>query len=77
LQGHIGEVWATAFSPHSPVLVTGGQDGTIKLWDVATGKCLKTLRNKRPYEQMNITKVSGLTEAQKESLKVLGAVELE
>jgi hypothetical protein len=50
-------------------------DSTIKLWDVLTGECLKTLRSKRPYEGMNITGVAGLTEAEKATLKALGAVE--
>jgi hypothetical protein len=40
-----------------------------------TGECLKTLRSDRPYERMNITGVKGLTEAQKATLKALGAVE--
>ena len=44
-------------------------------WDVQTGECLKTLRIDRPYELMNITGVKGLTEAQKATLKALGAVE--
>jgi hypothetical protein len=45
----------------------------IIFWHVKTGKCLKTLRNERPYERMNITGVEGLTEAEITSLKVLGA----
>lgn len=39
------------------------------------GRCLKTLRADRPYEGMNITGVTGVTEAQKASLKTLGALE--
>ena len=35
--------------------------------------CLQTLRVPRPYEEMNITDVSGLTQAQKSTLKMLGA----
>jgi WD40 repeat protein len=50
-------------------------DSTIKIWDVKTGACLKTLRSKRPYECMNITAVTGLTEAEKSTLRALGAVE--
>jgi hypothetical protein len=45
------------------------------LWDVETGECLRTLRAERLYEGMNITGVTGLTEAQKATLKALGAVE--
>ena len=32
-----------AFSPDSKTLVSGSQDGTIKLWRVATGSHLLTL----------------------------------
>jgi transcriptional regulator with XRE-family HTH domain len=41
----------------------------------APGECLQTLRADRPYERMNITGATGLTEAQKASLRALGAVE--
>jgi WD40 repeat protein len=61
---------------NSQILASGSYDETIKLWDVNTGKCLKTLRADRLYEGMNITGATGLTEAQKSTLKALGAVEL-
>jgi WD40 repeat protein len=38
-------------------------------------ECTKTLRVPRPYEEMNITGVTGLTEAQKLTLKMLGAID--
>jgi WD40 repeat protein len=59
-----------------PLLASSSLDETIKFWDVKTGECLKTLRAERPCEDMNITGATGLTEAQKATLKVLGAVEL-
>ena len=36
-----------------------------------------TLRGERPYERMDISKVTGVTEMQKASLKTLGAIEVE
>jgi WD40 repeat protein/transcriptional regulator with XRE-family HTH domain len=75
LQGHTSWVHSVAFSPDGNMLASGSDDGTIKLWDVQTGECLKTLRSDRPYERMNITGVTGLTEAQRTALRALGAVE--
>ncbi|MBE8965610.1 pentapeptide repeat-containing protein [Nostocales cyanobacterium LEGE 12452] len=75
LLAHTKLVWSVAFSPNAQTLVSSSQDDTIKLWNVKTGECLKTLKSYRPYEAMNITKVTGLTEAQKITLKDLGAVE--
>jgi hypothetical protein len=43
--------------------------------DVQTGECLKTLQPERPYERMNITGATGLTKAQKATLRALGAIE--
>jgi len=75
IQGHTGEVYAMTFLGSSSTLVSSGQDGMIKLWNVQTNELVKTLRNKRPYEQLNITGVTGLSEAQKDTLKALGAIE--
>jgi predicted NACHT family NTPase len=75
LQGHTDWVSSVTFSPDGKIVASGSEDGTIKLWDVQTGTCLKTLRSDRPYERMNITGVTGLTEAQKASLRALGAIE--
>jgi WD40 repeat protein len=76
LQGHTYWVHSVAFSPNGKRLASGSGDGTIKLWDVKTGECLTTLRTPRPYEGMNITGVTGITEAQKMTLKALGAMDL-
>jgi len=50
-------------------------DATIRLWDVKTRRYLKMLRSDRPQVGMNISAVTGITEAQKAMLKMLGAVD--
>ncbi|MDB9529359.1 BTAD domain-containing putative transcriptional regulator [Oscillatoria sp. CS-180] len=71
---HQGRINALAFTPDSQTLASGSSDETIRLWNVSSGDCLMTLRAPRPYEAMTITDVQGLTEAQIESLKALGAI---
>ena len=73
-RGHTSSVNSVIFTPDGTTLTSGSDDETIKLWDVKTGECLNILRN-IPYEGMNITGVTGLTEAEKAMLKALGAVE--
>ncbi|WP_416670725.1 NB-ARC domain-containing protein [Egbenema bharatensis] len=75
--------WIGDFSPAVDVnpsdpprfLISSSFDETIKVWEVATGQCLHTLRTPRPYEGMDITHASGLTEAEKATLYALGAIE--
>jgi WD40 repeat protein len=75
LHGHSHWVPSVAFSPDGKVLASCDYDGVIMLWDCQTGTCLRILRSDRPYERMNITQVKGLTEAQKATLRLLGAIE--
>ncbi len=77
LTGHSNSVWSVVFNPMNGTLASGGDDGNIRIWDVNTGKCLKMLRNEMFYESMNIAHAKGLTDAQKISLKALGAIEIE
>ena len=72
LQGHTALINSLVFSPDGLTLVSSSEDETIKIWDLETGRCLKSLRAKNPYENMNIDRVSGLTESTIETLKVLG-----
>ncbi|WP_416671202.1 WD40 domain-containing protein [Egbenema bharatensis] len=74
LAEHTNEVWTIALSSDETCLVSGSVDEQVKLWDIETGKCLKTLTGDRPYEGMNITGVTGITDAQKVTLKALGAI---
>jgi WD40 repeat protein len=43
LKGHTEAVYAVAFSPDGGYVATGSFDKTLKLWDAATGKEVKTL----------------------------------
>jgi WD40 repeat protein len=35
-----------SFSPDGTKVASGSNDNTVKLWDVASGKCLQTLKGK-------------------------------
>ena len=76
-EGHSRKVWSVAFNHNGHLLASGSDDGTIKLWEVPTGACLHTMRSDRPYEHMNITGATGLTNNQLTTLKILGAYEKE
>ncbi|NJM18363.1 MAG: NACHT domain-containing protein [Richelia sp. SM1_7_0] len=75
LRGHDSSVNSVAFELNGQTLISGSDDSTIKFWDIKTGECLKTLKSDRPYENMNITGIKGLTDAEISTLKALGAVE--
>jgi len=41
-KGHQGALWTVDVDPRTVLLATGGADNTIRLWEVKTGKLLKT-----------------------------------
>ena len=41
--GHTARVAGIAYSPDGRLLASGSEDGTVKLWDTATGLCIATL----------------------------------
>lgn len=44
LEGHSGAVRSVDFSANGKLLVSGAQDNTVRVWDVATGTLIKALR---------------------------------
>jgi WD40 repeat protein len=41
LEGHVGLIYALAFSPDGKMLASGGEDRTIRLWNIGQGNPLK------------------------------------
>jgi WD40 repeat protein len=75
LYGHASVVRGVALSADGHLVVSGGFDGTVRLWEASTGTCLRTFRAERRYERLAITGLTGITDAQHAALLALGAVE--
>ena len=41
-EGHTDRIRSICFSPSGSLMISGGVDGTIRIWDVAKGRCLRT-----------------------------------
>ncbi len=68
--------------PCSPLVQSTGADeascgdnGAIQIWELESGEYVEMLRRDRPYERLDITGIKGLTDAQKLTLKMMGAIE--
>jgi tetratricopeptide (TPR) repeat protein len=43
LVGHAGRTWGLAFGPQGKTLASAGADGTVRLWEVGTGKAVHSI----------------------------------
>jgi WD40 repeat protein len=72
---HGGKAMTVAFSPNGKHLFSAGEGGKIKLWNLEDKAQVTTLTSPLPYEGLNISGVTGITEAQRLNLLSLGAIE--
>jgi WD40 repeat protein/transcriptional regulator with XRE-family HTH domain len=75
LQGHTGVVRGVAVSADGRLVASAGFDETVRIWDARDGAALHVLRSPGRYEGVDITHLTGITEAQRTALLALGAVE--
>ena len=45
LEGHVQNVTAVAFHPELPVLLSGSEDGTVRVWHASTFRLETTINN--------------------------------
>ncbi|BCL37377.1 NB-ARC domain-containing protein [Nostoc sp. MS1] len=72
---HTAAIRTVAFSSDGKLLASGSEDEMVQLWDMQNRSLLRSLKSPRLYEDMDITDIRGITDAEKASLKMLGAVE--
>ncbi|MFF9039712.1 helix-turn-helix domain-containing protein [Streptomyces sp. NPDC014892] len=56
LTGHTGTVSALVYSPDGKTLASGGFDGTVRLWDPATGRTRKVLAGRADAEDPDLVR---------------------
>jgi WD40 repeat protein len=56
--GLAGSISAIRFSPDGKILAAGGQDPFVQLWDVASGKALKTLKSPTDTRDFNLRTIA-------------------
>lgn len=84
LEGHTDGVCGVAALDDGRRLVSGGDDGTVRVWEAASGKttavleghtgsvCTRVLRADRRYERLDISGLTGVRDAQLAQVAVEG-----
>ncbi|GKT90535.1 LOW QUALITY PROTEIN: chromatin remodelling complex ATPase chain ISW [Colletotrichum tofieldiae] len=64
--GHVGAIWTVDVDPTSTMIASGSADNTMRLWDIKTGKNLKTWEFPTAVKRVEFnedgTKLLGVTE---------------
>jgi len=55
-----GDLQSVAFSPDGNLLATGGQEGSARIWNVATGTLVRTIRHYEPPKELPRSDVSSV-----------------
>ena len=75
IPAHENWIFYLSFSPDGRTLASASGDETIKLWDVASGELRQAWRIPGPYEGLNLSAATGLSQAQLANLTALGAIQ--
>ncbi|NEQ11461.1 MAG: hypothetical protein F6K37_37920, partial [Moorea sp. SIO4E2] len=73
LEKHTNTIRSVKFTSEDNCVVSCSQDGTIRVWNHQNYHC-HILGDDLPCKNMNITEAKGLTESQRNSLNLLGAI---
>jgi WD40 repeat protein len=74
---HTEPIYGVRFREDGHILVSGSVDGTVRLWTTRDATCVRVLQADRRYERLDITGLTGITDAQRSVLLSLGAFERE
>ena len=77
MKGHFATIYSTIFSPDGKYLASCSGDGTIRIWDVHTGKCVNYIVQRKDCSDAIFEKFKGLDDRTREWLRDRGATILE
>jgi len=66
---------SAVFHPDGQIFATSTAKWSIHLWNTATGERVGELEAEKPFHGTNIMNIKGISPAQRETLKLMGAIE--